>query len=402
MRFQTRFLYIALILLQAIILLFGTDLPYARGLSLSKKAPPVISKGVWVTCFSEKKVLYSKEAALELIEFCKNSGISEVYIQLYRGGQAYYDSKIVDRAKYENMLKESGVDVLDFLLQEAQKNKIKVFAWVNALSVAQNKKADIIVKFGDKVLTRDQYLRPSMKGENVNKTDNYYLRDNQLFLEPGDPAVAEYTLAIVAEIISRYPAISGIHLDYARYPYPIPFLPDSRFTRYGLSYGYGASSVTRFKEKTGINPLFLLNDEKNILLWDSWKREQVTSLVEKISKYLKSASKDKLLSCAVVPFPERAYSAAFQDWPGWLEKGIVDYVVLMNYTKDNKLAKETIKSALSQRGMGKVFVGMGNFLMKDDPALLSEQYRITSDLKPDGIVFFSYDDVSNDPTLGRR
>ena len=69
----------------------------------------------------------------------------------------------------------------------------------------------------------------------------------------------------------------------------------------------------------------------------------------------------------------------------------MDYVVLMNYTKNSQLAKEITRSALAQRGTGKVYIGIGNFLMKDDPKLLFEQEKIVESLNPDGIVYFSYD-----------
>lgn len=222
-------------------------------------------RGVWISSFSERKVLYSKEAGLELIQFCKREKINEVYLQFYRAGQAYY--------------KDLGIDTISFLLKEARKNNIKIFAWVNVLSLSKNKQADIIIKFGDSILTRDQYLRPSMRTEKVNESDKYYLRDDQLFLEPGDPRVTEYIASIVNEIITSYPAINGIHLDYIRYPYPVPYLPRSNFNKYGLTYGYGEKNIARFKERTGLDPLVMKDEGDNFLRWDNWKREQVTAFL---------------------------------------------------------------------------------------------------------------------------
>lgn len=356
--------------------------------------PQIGSRGVWISCFSDKKVLYSKEAVLELIEFCKRAKINEIYLQLYRAGQAYYNSGIADKTKYEEIVRIAKEDTIDFLLKEAEKNKIKVFAWINVFSIAENKKADILTKFGNSVLTKDQYLRVSTRNEAINESDKYYLRDNQLFLEPGDPRIKEYILSIVNEIITTYPKIKGIHLDYIRYPHPVPYLPNSRFNKYGLSYGYGEENILRFKEKEGLDPLTMKDEKDNCLIWDDWKREQVTAMVEIISKQIRNKSSNLLLSCAVIPSAEFAYSVAFQDWSLWLEKGLVDYVVLMDYTRDNRLAKERLTSAISHCGKGKIFAGLGAFLMKNELELL-EQCRIVGSLRPDGIVFFSYDDISN-------
>jgi len=349
------------------------------------------AKATWVTCFSDKKVLYSKESAFELIKFCRKKGLNEVYLQFYRNGQAYYDTKLGNRSKYEAMLKASGADAIDYLLKEAKRCDIKVFAWVNVLCVGKNKNADIIKKFGNSILTRDQYSRVSMRTEDINESDKYYLRDEQLFLEPGDPRVSEYMAAIIDEIITRYPDLSGAHLDYVRYPYPVPFLPRSSFNKYGLTYGYGEENVKRFKEKTGLDPLSMPDNNENSLIWDDWKRSQVTNLVDKLAKNIKNKYPGMIVSCAVLPSPDTAFSVSFQDWPGWLENGTVDYVVLMNYTKNNQLAKEITASALAQRGKGRVYIGIGNFLMKKDPQILSEQEKIIESLNPDGIAYFSYD-----------
>lgn len=387
------FKFPGLVLLCIAYLMFICSLVQGANLPDLKLNSKISHRGVWITCFSEKKVLYSKNAVCELLNFCAKTGINEIYLQLYRAGRAYYNSQIADSTKYEEIVKSSGTDTIAFLLQEANKKKIKVFAWLNVLSLSENKEAAIAVKFGDTVFTKDQYLRLSSKNEQADTSDKYYLRENQLFLEPGDPRVGEYILSIIDELLTRYPALKGIHLDYVRYPYAVPYLPDSRFNNYGLSYGYGEENMARFKQATGLDPLTMPEARDNCLLWDNWKREQITALVQKITQHTKVKSADLTVSCAVIPYPEQAYSVAFQDWPLWVKEGIIDYVVLMSYTKDNRLFETAVKSALAQRGKGQVFVGIGAFLLKTEPKLLDKQYKIIETLKPDGIVFFSYDDL---------
>lgn len=353
-----------------------------------------VNRGVWVSVFSEKKALYSKEGVNNLIAQCKKAKINQIYLQIFQSGNAYYDSKICNRTKYEQIIKVSGLDTLDLLLSEAQQNNISVFAWLNILSLGSNDKADILNKYGSSVLTCDQYQRPS-KTSSRPELDKYYLRENMIFLEPGDPRVQEYVLNVVNEIINRYPLFSGIHLDYVRYPSPVPFIPGTRFNNFGLTYGYGEKNIERFKNKTGLNSLGVLNNEDEYLAWDNWKRQQVTELVRKISSLVKVKSADLSVSCAVIPLIERSYSNAFTDWSSWLEEGIIDYAVLMAYTKDNQFAKEMVKSSLGHRGKGKIYIGIGVFLMKNNPDLFFNQYRLISELSPDGIVFFSIDDLTD-------
>ena len=383
--------------MKKIVLLFiGCLFSLSLGLAQDKEGPVKqgSARGVWVSVFSSKAVLYAKDGVDNLIAQCKKAKINEIYLQFFQSGNAYYDSKICDKTKYDEMVKAAGMDSLDLLLREAQESNIKVFAWVNVLSLGKNDKADILNKYGKSILTLDQYQRES-KTESNKELDKYYLREDQIFLEPGDPRIEEYILTFINEIINRYPLISGVHLDYIRYPSPVPFVPGSRFKKFGLTYGYGVKNVERFKEKTGLNPLDTLNNEDEYLAWDNWKRQQVTDLVRKISNLVKVKSADLAVSCAVIPLTERAYTNAFQDWSGWLEEGIVDYVVLMSYTKDNQFAKEIVKSSLGHRGKGKVYIGIGLFLLKNSPDLFFNQYRMISDLAPDGIVFFSIDDLTD-------
>lgn len=355
---------------------------------------PAVPLGIWVSVFSAKKMLYSEAGVHNLIAQCNKAKINEIYLQIFQSGNAYYDSRIADKTKYDQMVTSAGLDTLDLLLREAGQNNIKVFAWVNILGLGKNEKADILNKYGSSILTRDQYQRPS-KISTSTELDKYYLREDMIFLEPGDTRVEAYILTIINEIINRYPLFSGIHLDYLRYPSPIPFVPGSRFNKFGLTYGYGLMNIERFREKTGINVLDTLNNEDEYLAWDNWKRQQVTDLLRKITNLVKVKSPALAVSCAVIPVIERAYSNAFADWSGWLEEGIIDYVVLMSYTKDNQFAKEVVKSSLGHRGKGKIYVGMGVFLMKDNPDLFFNQLRLVNDLAPDGVVLYSIDDLTD-------
>jgi len=353
-----------------------------------------VSRGIWVSVFSAKKALYSQQGVHDLITQCNKAKINEIYLQIFQSGNAYYDSKICDKTKYDQMVASAGLDTLDLLLREAGQNDIKVFAWVNILGLGKNDKAPILNNFGQSILTRDQYLRPA-KISATTELDKYYLREDMIFLEPGDPKVEAYMLTIINEIINRYPLFSGIHLDYLRYPSPVPFVPGSRFNKFGLTYGYGPANVERFRDKTGINVLDTLNNEDEYLAWDNWKRQQVTELVRKISSLVRVKSPGLAVSCAVIPVIERAYSNAYQDWSTWLEEGIIDYVVLMSYTKDNQFIKETVKSSLGHRGKGKIYVGMGLFLMKENPDLFFNQFCLITELAPDGVVLYSIDDLTD-------
>ncbi|MGB2600731.1 MAG: family 10 glycosylhydrolase [Candidatus Omnitrophota bacterium] len=380
----------------AIILLIPVFL-YSAGISLAQEEEPRL--GVWIPVFSPEKVLYSKKNVDQLITTCKKTGISDIYIQVYRADKAYYNSALTDRNAYEKMLSESQEDALKYLISKAKKNNISVHAWMNLLSIAKNKNANVVKKFGEDVITIDQHGRTSMQGAKKDKLDSYYIREHQLFLEPGDERVRNYLTNIAEEIVKKYPGLSGLHLDYIRYPSIVPFTPGSRFNSHGISYGYTRTNIKNFQESTGLNAKTMQYSRQNFKKWDTWRRDQVTLLVKSISDRVRAVSPDLEISCTIVPSMERTYLVTFQDWTRWLEEDIVDYVVAMNYTDDTRLLTLNAKSLLLPGLDKKVYMGVGAYLLEDIPEVLEAEIDTLRELSPGGIVVFSYDDIAKNESL---
>lgn len=379
-----------------IILLLGVALfQYEPLRRINKTAAPISffkpRQGLWISVFTKEKIMYSVGAVARLMDFCRKHHIDDIYLQVYRAGRAYYDSHLIENDEYQNMRKEMGQDPIDYLLRQASQRGIKVHAWVNVLSLAQNKKAPILEIYDRSILTKDRQGRVSIRTQDINSSDSFYQRDDQQFLEPGDSRVIDFTLKIINEISMRYPQLAGLHLDYIRYPYPIPFIPDGRFMDVGLSYGFGDKSVGRFIEEFKLNPLKDSIFAQDLYLkWDEWRRSQVTNLVNKISKLVRKNRPNWLLSAAVMPDRLRAYQVAFQDWGSWLDTSTIDYVILMNYTRDDRLFKELTMASLTRFKKEQIHVGLGNFLLNSRTQML-RQYGFLTQVMPQGIVYFAYD-----------
>ena len=380
----------------AVILLIPVLL-YSTGLSLAQAREPRL--GVWITVFSPEKVLHSRKNVDRLISTCKKSGISDIYIQVYRADKAYYDSNITDRSSYDKVLSESGEDVLKYLLSEAKKRNISVHAWMNLLSIAKNSNANIVKKFGKDIITVDQHGRTALSGEKKDRLDSYYIREQQLFLEPGDERVRSYLTGIAEEIVKKYPGLAGLHLDYIRYPAIVPFVPGSRFTSHGISYGYTRKNIRAFQDATGLNAKTMKYSRESFMKWDSWRRDQVTLLVKSISSRVREISPDIKISCTIVPSMERTHLVTFQDWTRWISEGMVNYVVAMNYTDDTQLLELNARSLLLPDLNKKIYMGVGAYLLKDMPEVLEEEIDTLLGLSPGGIVVFSYDDIAENKDL---
>lgn len=350
--------------------------------------------GVWVTVFSEAKVLHSRENADKLLSVCEKSGITDIYLQVYRSDKAYYDSTLTDRSAFESARSAAkGEDLIPYIIKKASTKGIRVHAWVNLLSLAQNKDANIIKKFGRDVLTFDQKGRASMSPEGNDDLDRYYSREDQLFLEPGDWRVRDYLGGIVEEILTKYPDFSGLHLDYIRYPTATPYIPGARFTSHGVSYGYNRLNMLNFTKATGLDPLKMNMNRVNALLWDKWRRDQVTRITSYISQKARKVSPSVEISATIVPSVEKTYFSTFQNWREWIEKKIVDNVTVMNYTDDMDLVKLYTSSLMMKGFENKVLMGVGAYIMKDNAEKVKEQMTYLKTASPAGVVIFSYDDI---------
>ena len=356
--------------------------------------------GMWITVFSPARVLYSTREADKMLDTAKKSGVDHIYLQVYRANKAYYNSDILDKTDYNKMSEEAGCDPIARILSQAKKNGIKVYAWINLLSISQNKNAQILKKLGGDILTRDKYGKIPLKSKDPsNTTDKAYIREDQIFLEPGDERVRDYLAAIAAEIMTKYPSFGGLHLDYVRYPFAVPFAPGSRFDTHAVSYGYDNVNVRNFKAATGIDARTINGERAPAQKWDNWRRAQVTELVGAISAKVKALSPACEISCAIAPSIERTYLVTFQDWTLWLKKKLVDYVVVMNYSDDARTMYLNSRSVLLPDYKDKIYIGIGAYLLKNSLKTLEEEITLTRKLSPGGIVLFSYDELAGNKEL---
>lgn len=354
--------------------------------------------GVWISVFSSGNVLASKTGADNLIDFCSENGITDVYLQIYRSDKAYYDSKILPRETYTQLKESFGEDPIDYIIDLANSRGLRVHLWINALSLAQNKNAYILEKYGDTVLTFDQHGRtPHVEKEDY--LDNYYIREKQLFLEPGNEKVINHVVRIAEEITLRYPDSYGLQLDYIRYPMAVPFIPGSRFTQHGLSYGYNEENIKSFLNKTGIDASAMDLTRKKTKAWDDHRRDNVTHLIREISRVI---DRDNFkLSCTTVPSIEKSYMVTLQDWTTWLKEELVDEVIFMNYTDDSHLAELYAKSLSIEKFLPRLVMGLGPYLFDDDAKTLKKQIDASIEAGFEKIAFFAYDHLLEEQQMRR-
>ena len=143
------------------------------------------------------------------------------------------------------------------------------------------------------------------------------LSDHYVYVSPGNSEVREHILKVVIDIAKKYD-VDGIHLDYIRYPEGAM----------QLGYSHDPSSLSEFNRQ---------NTDQKVLSWDDWQRNNIHRLVRAIRDSVKYVSEDIALSAAVLGkyrLPGwSGYDVVFQDAVPWIEKGWLDFIVPMIYTR---------------------------------------------------------------------
>lgn len=365
---------------------------------------------LWVECQNRNHTLDTPEKVDQLIADAKSWGVDGLLVQVYRSGYAWYDSEVTDRAP---TLAE-GYDPLAYVIERASAEGIEVHAWINVFYLAGNPQARIVRELGQDVIIRDNFGRPITSYEDsrppalldeggkplpVSEGGEVLVGTSGVWLDPGVPEVRTFQLQIVDELALGYPGLSGIHLDFIRYPYAVPVRPVSRLG-VGVDFGYAPGALEAFEEQTGGTAPLANQNLRDASRWDQWRREQIGDFVSRARDL--TQAKKLVLSVAALAWADRAYLSAFQDWRGWLERDLIDAAVLMNYSTDDALALHITRAGVAAAAAskrGQAWTGLGAWLFSSRPERLQRQMNDAQRAKSDVVVLFSYDRIIESAAL---
>ena len=335
-------------------------------------------RGIFVSVIQDPPVLSSREAISGLVEFARAARIDTLFVQVHYQNRSWFASKTADASQYEACLKCVGEDPLNLLIRQAHAAGIKVHAWLNLLSLGSNADAPLLARYGTDILTRNTIRKSSLED---------YKIDDQYFLEPGDERVRQAVSDIVGEVVTASPELDGIQFDYIRYPDKDP------------AYGHTEANVRRFREATGWDNS---NDPRECdEPWRKWKRDQVTELLTIAVAKARAVHPGITVSATgCMPYP-RAYHEAFQDWPSWLESGIVDFVTLMSYSPyPDEFQRWILRAKEKTADFGKVRIGIGAYKLVGSGGIFRNELAVAEGSGAGGFIIFHYGSLLEDPELG--
>jgi uncharacterized lipoprotein YddW (UPF0748 family) len=317
-------------------------------------------------------------------------------VQVRGRADAYYTSRLAPRAE-DVEASQDDFDPLACAIDLGRTAGLEVHAWIN-LFLAWNPTRRP-PESPDHVLTRHpEWFMGSSDGIDMGRLDldgvNLVRRGVEgRYLSPAVPEVREHLVEVVAEIVRGYD-VDGVHLDYVRYP--------------NRHYDFGLLSRAAFVRQFRLDPLTLAGDVEEAqhsdrdrirmqVHWQRWRTEQVSKQVEAIRAELNELAPWVKLSAAVKPDFEDAYYENGQDWIGWINRGIVDFVVPMFYVGSTREIEGQIKEARKYVKKGHLYAGIG--VWNQPPSETVAQIEVARRLALQGVALFSYDSLIGGPEI---
>jgi uncharacterized lipoprotein YddW (UPF0748 family) len=359
--------------------------PSARVSAASRRASaPAELRGLWVV----RTALVSPQSVDRVVDDAADAGFNALFVQVRGRGDAFYRSSLVSRSTLlERQPKE--FDPLARLLARAHARHLQVHAWTNVLLTAHFgqplPRGHVIERHPEWVMAPRSVASAALVAKGARRlklimdagraegdVEGYYL-------SPAVPEVGAHLEAVVRELVRGY-SIDGLHLDFIRYP--------------GPGFDWSQASLAGFRRETGAGDL-LSAPLRNPAAWDAYRRRVLTALAARLADAARAERPGLVISAAVAPDEAQAVAQKFQDWPLWLDTGILSAVCPMTYTTDDRIFQSQVETAREKAVRGQpVWAGVGAYRL--DPAGVVEKVVLARQSGARGVVLFSHESLDPD------
>ena len=335
-----------------------------------ERSPKYEYRAVWLTTIenldwphtqvkSPADIERQKTELVVILDSLQAMHINTVLLQTRVRGDVIYPSSI---EPFSHVLtgvsgKSPGYDPLAFAVEECHKRGMQLHAWLVTLPLG---KVEHVKRLGKNALPkRNPAICTRYKGA--------------WYMEPGNPATADYITALVKEIVQNYD-VDGIHLDYVRYPDRVDGYPDgSLFVKHGKRMSLAA-----------------------------WRRANITRIADSVYSTVKQHKPWVRVSCAPLGKYNNltrysslgwdAYNTVYQDAQGWLRDGVMDILFPMLYFNGNNFYPFVLDWCENRHGRH-VAPGIGIYRLMPEhggwPQIeIERQMRTSRSAAADGIMMF--------------
>lgn len=217
-------------------------------------------RGVWVSPLVGDISSYStdeqqKNQLLSVLDMMESYGMNAIVFHVRIMNDALYQSDLNPQSSYTRNANYENWDYLEWFIEEVHSRGMEFHAWLNPYRIANT------------VTTLNQVLAKyaSYPNNPASKAENVIIGTKGAILNPGEPAVREFVIDTVVEIMERYD-VDAIHFDDYFY----------------ASMADNADATTYNKYKGN-------SQTKTIA---DWRREQVDIFIRDLSTTIRKFNKD--------------------------------------------------------------------------------------------------------------
>lgn len=314
------FVILLLVLLSASLVIGGNYLNAHESTRVTMDEPTEAVRGVWLTNVASE-VLYSRKNIEEAVNNCAQMGFNTIFVVTYNGGFTTYPSAVMEDLTGTKIDPDfEGRDPLQELIEEAHKKNIKVFAWFEFGFASSHRDST----GGPIVHTKPHWASRDIRGKITEKNEFQWLN-------PFHPEVQGFVSDLIMEVVQNYD-IDGIQGDDR-----LPALPSNG--------GYSEYTVNLYKqENNGMAP----PDYDKDYAWIKWRSDKLTSFLKTLVNTLRTENPSLVISMApsIYPWSEENY---LQNWPKWLELGLVDLMIPQVYRYNIEAYKHEMDQIFNQQ-----------------------------------------------------
>ncbi len=345
---------------------------------------PVQARGVWHRP-NVTGVEVNLAGVCSVLDTLRETGINLVFLETFYHGMTVYRSSFVPYYTGFDAYDYSPYpDYLSAFVAEAEKRGIEVHAWVEDfyIGVDENYFTRHLPQW--MMLTKDGSIRQS-EGEDYG---------GYLFLDPANPEVRQYLIQFYHELLTRFPTLGGLNLDYIRYPLS-DRQDDTGYTEVAMN-GFAAEAEISFPEDaTRQDKVDLVTAQYSA--WIQYRADQVTTFVGQVYEMVKSQHPGMLLSTAVFPEQGKSFADKKQDFNTWLKRGYLDIITPMAYYDDIATLKRALEGMLPGLSECYCYAGISPTYHNLSDQSVIQQMQTTQQVGADGYVFFGSQSI-----LGNR
>lgn len=293
-------------------------------------------------------------------EVLRDAGFSDLFVNVAGAGFAHCRAEGLPASR---VLTGAG-DQLAQCLAAAHPLGLRVHAWVLCFS------ATLATPERLEVLRRQGWLLTDANGT------------AREWIDPANPEARAHLVRAFTDLAGRYP-VDGLHLDFVRYPDLASALGARTRARFEQSRG---GRLPNWPAEIGSGPVrteFL-----------AWRTRQVTDFVADVRATLRRETPGRWLTAAVFGKYPSCVDAVGQAWEVWIDQGLLDYAVPMNYTEDALMLQSLLQTQTRTRRLARhVLPGVGITAAESrlDAAAAIDQIRQIRAAGAPGFVLFDLD-----------